>query len=91
MLISGLAYCLQWDLGFYSDDLLPTNRGYDSFYGSYLSYGDYLTHRAKDSVSLFSNNFCLERRTLIVLVKSQIAIVLQSTTIWLGSHKTSKG
>ena len=42
---------LQWDLGFYSDDLLPTSRGYDSFYGSYLSYGDYVTHRAKDSVS----------------------------------------
>ncbi|XP_067951666.1 arylsulfatase J-like isoform X2 [Watersipora subatra] len=38
----------QWDLGFYSKDMLPTQRGYDTFYGSYLSFGDYNTHSAKD-------------------------------------------
>lgn len=38
----------QWDLGFYSRDMLPTNRGYDTFYGSYMSYGDYLSHKATD-------------------------------------------
>jgi len=41
----------QWDLGFYSKDHLPTSRGFDTFYGSYLQYGDYMNHTTPDKVS----------------------------------------
>ena len=34
----------RWHLGFCKDEYLPTNRGFDTFYGFYNGYIDYYDH-----------------------------------------------
>jgi len=36
--------CVQWHLGFFSEDYTPTRRGFDSHYGYYTGKEDYLDH-----------------------------------------------
>ncbi|XP_072020732.1 arylsulfatase J-like [Amphiura filiformis] len=34
----------KWHLGFYKEECLPTNRGFETFYGTYCSSGDHFTY-----------------------------------------------
>lgn len=52
-------------MGFYSSDHIPENRGFDTFSGSYLPYGDYRTHYAKDQVSQAKNEESMQVLYLI--------------------------
>ena len=36
--------CVQWHLGFFSEDYTPTRRGFDSHYGYFSGMEDYLDH-----------------------------------------------
>ncbi|CAH1797288.1 unnamed protein product [Owenia fusiformis] len=43
-------YLGKWHMGYSREQCLPTNRGFDYFYGSYQGWGDHFTHVRKDCI-----------------------------------------
>lgn len=44
----------KWHLGYYKEDFLPNNRGFDSFFGYYNGYNSYYDYIVEATVSMLN-------------------------------------